>query len=337
MKRQVLLLKRRVIIDTDPGIDDALALIFAIHSPELQIEGITIAPGNVKSEIGATNVLRVLDIVGNTAIPVFYGAKAPLFRKLIPATRIHGEDGLGDCGWPTTKRSVMEQSGVDYLIEQVKSSPKELTLICLGPLTNLALAIAKDPDAIALFKEIVIMGGAARVAGNVSPVAEFNFWSDPEAAHQVLEWSKVPLVVIGLDVTRQTLLTPLHLKFLKHQGTPLSDWLVKLTLHYLNIHWELNGIVGCTLNDPLAVLAAFMPELLTFQDYSVDVATDGLCRGQMVVDYTELWGKRRNARLATDVNVDAFLEEFLVRILKDDSVTVDMVHAYLQASELPRT
>ncbi len=310
-------MKRRVIIDTDPGIDDALALMLAVRSSELQIEGVTIVPGNVEPQVGAKNALRVLDVAGADYIPVFLGAKAPLYRKLVPAMRIHGKDGLGDCNWPQTNRSVVNSCAIQYMIDQAHHFPKELTLICLGPLTNLALAIRQDPEAMALYQEIVIMGGAARVAGNVSPVAEFNFWSDPEAAHMVFEWSKIPLIVIGLDVTKQTLLRPTHREFLKHVNTPLATWICRLTRHYLNIHWELDSILGCMLNDPLAVAVTFMPELVTLQNYTLDVATDGLCRGQMVVDYSGQWRKRNNARIATEVDAQTFIEEFLVRLVPE--------------------
>lgn len=306
-------MKRQVVIDTDPGIDDALALLLAYKSRELSLEGVTVVAGNVPVQQGVQNALRVLDLVG-ADVPVFAGAEEPLAHKLIPATAIHGEDGLGDCNWPTTERKPEETSAVDFLISQAKKQPKKVTLICLGPLTNLALALQKDAAAIANYQEIIIMGGAHKVSGNVTPVAEFNFWADPEAAGEVLDWAKVPVTIIPLDATRKALLTPTHRELLRQLDTPLSRWVFRLTEYYLDIHWKLERRLGCTLNDPLAVAVAFQPELVNAPAYCAAVAADGLCRGQLVVDKRGQWNKRKNVRIAQNVDVQTLIEEFLVRL-----------------------
>ncbi|NLM25639.1 MAG: nucleoside hydrolase [Firmicutes bacterium] len=307
-------MKRRVIVDTDPGIDDALALMLAVKSPEISLEGVTIVPGNVTLERGAYNALRVLDAIGADYIPVFLGANAPLERQLEPVTKVNGTDGLGDCSWPLTERSVENISAVDFLITQARLYPKELTLICLGPLTNLAQAIITDAEAMALYEEIVIFGGAARVTGNVSPVAEFNFWTDPEAARLVFSWAKVPLTVVGLDISHKVILNPIHREFLNLIDTATSQLVYQITNYLLRVNWEMEHRLGCGIHDPLAVAAIVLPEVFSWENHTVDIATDGLCRGQMVVDYKGFWQRAKNSRLAVDIKADRFLEEYIVRM-----------------------
>lgn len=308
-------MKRRVIVDCDPGIDDALAIIVAGRSPELFLEGVTTVAGNVALEQATGNALRILDGANRQDVLVYPGEKKPLKRKLTVANRIHGKDGLGDCDWPASTRVPETKSAVDYLVEQARAFPGELTLICLGPLTNIAQALRSDPEAMGLYRDVIIVGGAARVSGNVTPVGEFNFWTDPEAAKEVIEWAQIPLYLIGLDVARKAIFTPNHREFLKQLNTPLTTLIYQVTRHFLDVHWELENMLGCVLNDPLAVLVAAVPEIVRLQSYTVDIATDGLCRGQLVVDYSGLWKKHHNVRIAVSLDEKKFIEELLMRFV----------------------
>jgi len=320
--------KHRVIIDCDPGIDDALAIMLAARSIELQLEGITIAPGNVPTDIGAHNALRVLELLQASNIPVFAGAKEPLKHKLVPAYGVHGGDGLGDCGFPDTHRVPESDSAIEFLVKKAAASSKDISLICLGPLTNLAHAIERAGEKVANLKEVIIMGGALRVPGNVTPVAEFNFWTDPEAARRVFHWGKVPITLISLDVTRKVLLSPNHRELLRHLKTPLCHWVRRITRHYLDAHWRLDGILGCTLNDPVAIGALVMANLIETTPYHLDVATDGLCRGELTAGVGDESGDKRPVRLVTNVDCARFVEEFLVRIAGGE-LTVSDLRRYL--------
>lgn len=275
---------RRIIIDCDPGIDDALALLYAARSPESQLDGVTVVAGNTTLPQAVSNALRVLDLAEGRHVPVYAGASEPLERRLQPSARIHGDDGLGDCGWPASSRESQTERAAQFLNHHGQKFGHETTLICLGPLTNIAQAIRSDPESMSRYQRLVIMGGAYRVGGNASPVAEHNFWSDPEAAQAVLEWQGTSMRLLGLDIVRTVLLTPNHRELLRQMNTELTHWVCRSTRYFLNAHWQVDRILGCYLADPLAVAAALRPEWFDVQTYPASVAVDGLNRGQLVLN-----------------------------------------------------
>ena len=295
-------MKKRVIIDTDPGIDDALALALAIKSSELMIKAITIVAGNVVAEQGARNALRVFDAFAGNLPLVYKGAEQPL-KKALRTSLFHGEDGLGDCGWPISSRQYENQSAVDVMIELPKKYPNEITLICLGPLTNLALALKKDCEAIAKYKEVFIMGGAVEVPGNITPNAEFNFWVDPEAASFVLNHIENTTTIFGLDVTRKVLLTPDAWKVFEERSEPVAELIVRMLRRFPQ---------GLFINDPLVILASIFPGLLEYVECKkkLDVVLDGQNRGKLI------FGEPANSsiKIAYKVKAKQAIDLFLERI-----------------------
>jgi purine nucleosidase len=246
---------KSVILDVDTGIDDALAIAYAIHSPELDIIGITACFGNIPVEEAVRNSQIVLEKLGRSDIPVYAGAHESLRRgpRKVYARHVHGEDGLGNVLNGEKPSEIPEVHAVDYLIEQVKNNPGKITYICVGPLTNLALAIQKAPEITTMFDEIIIMGGAVFCKGNVTPHAEANIHCDPEAADLVFR-SNLPLFLVGLDVTMQTLLKREELANWRKKEDELGSFLADMTEFYMDFYKKANrGIKGCALHDPLAV------------------------------------------------------------------------------------
>src|SRR5581483_12320378 len=211
----------RVIIDTDPGVDDALALLLAMRSPELKIEGITPVAGNVPLELTLPNALRMVEVAGRTDIPVAAGAKAPLVRRLVTAQYAHGENGLGGAVFPEPKTKPIADPAAVFIRNTVRKYPGEVTLIAVGPLTNVANALNLDPELAGMIKGLTIMGGSLS-GGNITPAAEFNIYVDPEAARIVFQ-SGIPVNMVGLDVTRKTSLTEEHVRTLEAAQNPISQ------------------------------------------------------------------------------------------------------------------
>src|SRR5437016_7789427 len=216
----------RVVIDTDPGVDDALALLLAMRSPELKIEAITPVAGNVPLELSLPNALRMVEIAGRTDIPVAVGAKAPLLRRLVTAAYAHGENGLGGAVFPEPKIKQVAEPAAEFIRHIVRKYPREVTLITLGPLTNVATALNADPELAGMIKNLVMMGGSLS-GGNITPAAEFNIYVDPEAARIVFQ-SGIPITMVGLDVTRKTALTETHVQKLESGQNPVSQAAAKI-------------------------------------------------------------------------------------------------------------
>jgi inosine-uridine nucleoside N-ribohydrolase len=262
----------RVIIDTDPGVDDALALLLAMRSPELKIEGITAVAGNVPLELTLPNALRMVEIAGRTDIPVAAGAKAPLMRRLVTATYAHGENGCGAV-FPEPKIKPVSEPAAQFIRQVVRKYPGEVVLITLGPLTNVATALNTDPELAAMVKCLVMMGGSLS-GGNITPAAEFNVYVDPEAARLVFQ-SGIPITMVGLDVTRKTSLTEDHLRQLEAGQNAVSQAAAKIARNAINHNREQGFLVGPNMHDSLAVAGFLDPSLLKWKDYYVDVETTG--------------------------------------------------------------
>lgn len=320
---------RRVIIDTDPGIDDALALILAFHSPELKVEAITTVAGNISLESATRNALRILEVLDLAAPPpVARGAATPLGGVPLAARHVHGEDGLGDIAslvnadgkprYPEPALSPVSESAVEVILELLGKNPGELSIIALGPPTNIALALDADPEAFAQVKELVVMGGAVSGIGNTTETAEFNFYADPHAASRVLR-SGVPIVVVGLDVTLRTLLTPHALETrIEGRSDRVAQFITDVSGKYFEVSQRIRGLGGCALHDPLAVGVAIDPSFVTLEPFAADVETQGrLTAGMLVADRRKrLVGKGvPTIQAAVDVDAERFVDFFLRRVL----------------------
>lgn len=307
---------KKIIIDCDPGIDDALALMLALRSPELDVAGITVVCGNVPAPLGAQNTLKVLKLMNRTDIPVYLGATAPLVRPLVTAQDTHGMDGLGESGYPEVTDLPIHENAVDFIIESLHNID-DLSIIALGPMTNIALALKKDPQVFSRLSQLTAMGGSYKSHGNCSPVAEFNDWADPHAAKYVFEHLGRPITMVGLDVTRKIVLTPNLISLLGHFRDEVSQFIIDITKFYVNFHWEQEKILGCVINDPLAVACFIAPELCSGFDAYVTVETEGLCMGQSIVDAMDFWRKPHNAQVLTQVDEGAFMKMFLERLFPE--------------------
>jgi inosine-uridine nucleoside N-ribohydrolase len=265
--------QRRVIIDTDPGVDDAFALLLALRSPELKIEGITPVAGNVPLDFTLPNALRMLEIAGRSDIPVAAGAKAPLMRRLVTATYAHGENGLGGAIFPEPKLKPVADPAPVLIRQIVRKYPGEVTLVTLGPLTNVATALNADKDLASMIKGITMMGGSLS-GGNVTPAAEFNVYVDPEAARIVFQ-SGIPINMVGLDVTRRTELTEAHVQRLEAAGTAVSKAAATIARNIIAQERRQGATRGPNMHDPLAMAAFIDPGVVTWKPYYVDVETMG--------------------------------------------------------------
>lgn len=281
----------RVIIDTDPGVDDAFALLLAMRSPELKIEGITPVAGNVPLELTLPNALRMVEIAGRTDIPVAAGASAPLVRRLVTATYAHGENGLGGAEFPEPKTKPVADHAAEFIRRTVRKYPGEITLITLGPLTNVATALNADPELAGMVKGIFMMGGSLS-GGNITPAAEFNFYVDPEAARIVFQ-SGIPLTMVGLDVTRKTTLTDEHQRTLEAAQNPVSQAAAKIARKAIDHTRERGFLVGPNMHDSLAVATFIDPSLVKLQEYYVDVETTGELTAGQTLGYSPVAGDLR--------------------------------------------
>ncbi len=283
--------RRRVIIDTDPGVDDALALLLAMRSPELQIEAITPVAGNVPLELTLPNALRMVEIAGRTDIAVAAGAKSPLVRRLVTAAYAHGENGLGGAIFPEPKIKAVTEPAAEVIRQIVRKYPGDVTLITLGPLTNVATVLNTDPQLAGMVQSLVMMGGSLS-GGNITPAAEFNIYVDPEAARIVFQ-SGIPITMVGLDVTRKTSLTEDHVRVLEAATNPVSQAAAKIARNAINHHREQGFLVGPNMHDSLAVAGFLDPSLLKFKEYYIDVETTGELTSGETLGYSPSAGDLR--------------------------------------------
>lgn len=303
----------RIIIDTDPGIDDALAFLLAIASPEIKLEALTTTQGNVTLEKATRNALAVLELARANHLPVASGSLLPLVQPLRASADIHGESGIGNSNLPEPESKPIAQHAVDYLIERVVAEPGELSIFPIGPLTNIAMAIRKEPKFARAVKELVIMGGAILEHGNVTPLAEFNIYVDPHAAHIVFH-SGIPITLIPLDVTHKCLLKLEHIERLMKIDSPISRFIRDAVDVYLKASFEL-GFAGSAMHDPLTLATIIAPDLLTLKEYYVDVdISGGVSMGKTFADFHKLLKKPANMKVAMNVRGDDFIELFVQRM-----------------------
>jgi purine nucleosidase len=304
---------KRIIIDTDPGIDDAFAFLLALASPEIQLEALTATQGNVTLETATRNALAVLELAKASHIPVVAGSVVPLVQPLRAAARVHGESGIGNSKLPVPRNKPVEKHAVDYLIERILAEPGELSIFPIGPLTNIAMAIRKEPKFAKAVKELVVMGGAVREHGNITPQAEFNIYVDPHAAHIVFH-SGIPITLIPLDVTHKCLLKIEHVDRLLKIRSPITKFIHDAVEVYLRFSYD-HGFSGSALHDPLTLATVIAPELLTLRELYVDVDhSGGVSMGKTFGDFFGNTGKTPNMKVALDVKGEEFIELFVQRM-----------------------
>jgi inosine-uridine nucleoside N-ribohydrolase len=313
----------RIILDTDPGLDDALALFLALASPEIQLEAITTVSGNVHVDLTTRNALALLELTGRTTIPVARGCDRPIIRQPVVADYVHGQNGLGGISLPEPQLQPVKQHAVDLIIETIMAAPREITLVPIGPLTNIAMALRKEPGIAEYAREVVIMGGALRVPGNVTPEAEFNIFADPHAAHMVFHagW---PIRLVSLDVTQKTLLQREQVQGLASNGNPITLIILQLVENFLNSFGLPRGITAFQMHDPLCLFAAFQPEIITWEPAYVDVEIDSsLTLGETVAYFSKLTADidpslehlhSPNMLTSVGVDVERFISLYIDRI-----------------------
>ncbi len=319
--------KRKVIIDCDPGIDDSLAILLALNSPELEVLGLTVCSGNVPAKLGAKNALKALQMCSSLNIPVYVGEEYPLKRKLVTAQDTHGEDGIGENFYEDVEANIL-YGGVDFIIDTLKNN-ENVSIIALGPLTNIAKALMKDKNSFDNLDEFISMGGAFRIHGNCSPVAEFNYWVDPHAADYVYKNLSKKIHMVGLDVTRKIVLTPNIIEFINRLDKNMAKYITEITRFYIDFHWDQEGIIGCVINDPLAVAYFIDRSICNGFDSYVEVVEDGVAIGQSIVDSFNFYKNDPNAHILTQVNEKQFMRMFLKRLFKDHEDLIDSIEGVI--------
>jgi inosine-uridine nucleoside N-ribohydrolase len=301
-----------VLIDCDPGHDDAMAILLALASPELDVLGITTVHGNTTLENATANALRVLELAGRPDVPVAAGAERPLVRRPAVAAEVHGETGLDGPELPPARGVPVAEHAVDFLAAKLLAAPERVTVVPVGPLTNIALLLARHPRAAVKIERIVLMGGAI-AEGNVTPAAEFNVWVDPEAAARVFA-SGLDVTMIGLDVTHRALLTAAHAERLRAAGRT-GAFTADLHAFYARFHSDVYGWEGAPVHDAVAVAHVIDPGIVAteLRNVEVDCASE-LCRGRTVVDRWRRTGRLENAHVGVDLDADRFLALLIDRI-----------------------
>ncbi|KGE72623.1 nucleoside hydrolase [Limosilactobacillus reuteri] len=313
--------KRKMILDLDTGVDDALAIAYALADPEVDLIGIVSSYGNNLLDVCAENSLKLLELLGHTDIPVFKGlphsCTTDHFDVMQVSKDIHGDNGIGDVELPAPSRALEEQSGVDFYIEAAHKYGKDLIIIPTGPMTNLAAALKKDPEIANLIGNVTFMGGALTVEGNVTPVAEANINQDPKAADEVMK-SNLPLTMVGLDVTLRTLLTKNETKQWRELGTASGKAFADITDFYIDAYYNLDiDKRGCALHDPLAVGVGIDPSFVsTISLFMKVVYQEGPYYGRTIGDNAKLNDPNPNVKVAVNVDKERYLKAFMDRLNK---------------------
>ena len=316
---------KKVIIDCDTGIDDSMALMLALSSKEIDVIGITTVSGNIEVNAATENTFQVLKLMGRVDIPVYKGESMPLKRVYHDATDTHGKDGLGETFYPKTGLKAKDGHAVDFILDTIKRNPGEITLVALGPLTNIAKAIEKDKNVMSMVKEFIFMGGAAEFHGNCSPVAEYNFWVDPEAADEVIRSGFAKGTMVGLDVTHQIILSPNLREVINQIGGKRGKFIHDITRFYVDFHWKQERTLGCVINDPLVIAMLIDKSLVECYEAFMEVETEGIAAAQTVCDKKGLLhGGKINANVAYKVDPRKFFDIFMKNLFPDESNDIEM-------------
>jgi len=294
---------RRFIIDTDTASDDAVALMMAMRYPDVQVDAITVVAGNVDVKQASKNARYVRELMGYQ-VPVFNGCDGPILRKLEIADWFHGSDGMGNQHYPVPAQPPEAEHAANALVRLFNESPQEITLVTLGPLTNIATALMLDPNLSKCVKHCYVMGGAANIEGNVTPAAEYNIWVDPESAYKVLH-SGIPITMLGWELSRgDSTLSDSEINEIKLIGTEAAKVAMNCNMHALNAVREIQGEAGLALADPCAMAVALDPTVATnSSQHFVDISLDTtVTRGMTVVDKLNVTGKKPNATVCYAIN-----------------------------------
>ncbi|NVK46696.1 MAG: nucleoside hydrolase [Rhodobacteraceae bacterium] len=307
---------RKIIIDTDPGQDDAMAILLALGSPEeIDLLGIVAVAGNVPIERTSENARKICEVAGRPDVLVFAGCDRPLAHTLVTAEHVHGKTGLDGIELPTPTMPLQKQHGVDFIIETLRrEAPDTVTLCPMGPLTNIATAFEKAPDIVERVQEIVLMGGAYFEVGNITPAAEFNIYVDPEAADIVFK-SGVKLTVMPLDCTHKVLVTAPRLQAFKEFGTHLGEVVAGWLDFFERFDIEKYGSLGGPLHDPTVIAYLIKPELFSGRFINVEIETQSkLTRGMTVADWWGVTDRPKNAMFMGDADADGFFDLLTERV-----------------------
>ncbi len=312
---------QKIIIDTDPGIDDAMAIFFALNSPELELIGLTTIFGNGFTNLTTMNALRLLEIAGRPDIPVAVGASQPIADHFSePGVVVHGDDGQGNLHLPPPTTKPVEQNAVDFIIEQVMRAPREITLVPIGPLTNIALALQQEPRIAGAVREVVIMGGNAFCAGNITPAAEANIFHDPEAA-DVVFGAGWPVTMVGLDVTQKTIMTRAQLEKLAQSDNTMSKHLSAIIPFYHTFTLNANKFDGIYLHDPTTLAYLVAKDAFETLQKAVRVETQGMSRGKTwpannhMNKWSTAWENRPLVNLCIGVDANKISDLILERLM----------------------
>ena len=321
-----------LILDVDTGIDDSLAILYACASVDAEIVAVTCVAGNVAAQQVAINTRAVLELAGRSDVEVALGREVPLVRPLMTTPETHGPRGLGYAELPEPSRPLSQRHAADLIIDEARSRPGEVTLVTLGPLTNLAVAVQREPALPTLLRRLVIMGGSYRSPGNTAPTSEWNIAVDPEAAKLVLDAFGAPElprhpVALGLDVTERAKFTPAHLERLaaaaglrgdvepRDAESPVLRFLADALRFYMEFHSRFDGFYGAFIHDPLALAAALDPSLVRTEALPVDIELRGtLTTGETVTDWRRVWGRAPNLNVAVEADTERFLDRFIERV-----------------------
>ena len=310
---------KKILLDCDPGIDDALAILLALASPEVDLIGVTTVGGNSLVENETRNALAVLEL-GGANVPVAQGSPRGLLKDLTTAADTHGLAGLGYAQLPEPRTNAIDKHAVDFIIDTIMTQPNEITLIPTGPLTNIAMAVRKEPRIVSAVRECIIMGGAFSHVGNMPLAGEYNIWCDPHAARIVFH-SGLPITLVPLDVTYQCLFTDAHMQALRRLTTDdrrrssIVDFIDDATRFYIEYHRTAQNTDGCAINDALTLALAFMPDLVTTRELFVDVETgDGPGHAGTFADFWKLTPNPPNMKVALQVDAPRFMQMFVERV-----------------------
>ena len=310
--------QRKIIIDTDPGQDDAVAILLALGSPaEIDLLGVVAVAGNVPLPLTQKNARIVCELAGKPETKVFAGCEAPLARKLVTAEHVHGKTGLDGPQMADPTMPLQDQHGVDFIIDTLRTEPPGTVTLCpLGPLTNIATAFERAPDIIERVQEIVLMGGAYFEVGNITPAAEFNIYVDPEAA-KIVFGAGVPLVVMPLDVTHKALTTAPRVEAFRAMGTEVGRMVAEWTNFFERFDKEKYGSAGAPLHDPCVIAYLLRPEIFSGRQINVEIETGSdLTLGMTVADWWGVTDRPANALFIGDVDAEAFFDLLTERLAR---------------------
>lgn len=298
---------QKIIIDTDPGQDDALAILLALGSPEIDVLGIVAAAGNVPLSLTNVNIRKVCELAGRSDVKVFAGCSQPMSGALVTAEYVHGATGMDGADLPDPTMPLQEQHGVDFIIETLMTEPAGTVTVCtLGPMTNLGKAMTKAPEIVGRIKQVVLMGGGCFEGGNITPAAEFNIYVDPQAA-AVVFGSGVPIVMMPLDVTHKTLTTRARVDAFRAIGGHFAEVLVGWLDYFERFDVAKYGGEGGPLHDPNVIAYLLKPELYSGRLCNVEIETESeLTKGMTVADWWGVTGRPKNAMFMRDVDADGF-------------------------------